>query len=70
MLYPNGGSVWNMTDYELMLFRFNRKNIRKSTGAIAKELGMDREIFEEAVERGLKEENKKEEKNDIQRIKT
>lgn len=55
-----------MTDYELMLFRFNSKNIRKSTGAIAKELGMDRKAFEEAVKRGLEEENKKEEKNDIQ----
>jgi predicted transposase YbfD/YdcC len=54
-----------MTDYELMLFRFNRKNIRKSTGAIAKELGMDREVFEEAVRRGLEEENKKGEKNEV-----
>lgn len=48
-----------MTDYELMLFRFNRKNIRKSAGAIAKELGMDRKAFEEAVKRGLEEENKR-----------
>lgn len=48
-----------MTDYELMLFRFNRKNIRKSTGAIANKLGMDRKAFEEAVKRGLEEENKR-----------
>lgn len=54
-----------MTDYELMLFRFNSKNIRKSTGAIAKELGIDRKVFEEAVKRGLEEENKKGEKNEV-----
>lgn len=54
-----------MTDYELMLFRFNSKNIRKSTGTIAKELGMDRKVLEEAVRRGLEEENKKGEKDEI-----
>lgn len=47
-----------MTDLELMIFRFNKKNIKKSTGQIAKELGMDRKEFEEAVKRGLEEENK------------
>lgn len=44
-----------MTDRELMLYRFNSKNIRKTTSKLARELGLDKKDFEDAVQRGLNE---------------
>lgn len=48
-----------MTDRELMLHRFYRKNIRKTTAKLARELGIDKKVYEAAVMRGLKAENSK-----------
>ena len=48
----------NMTDREVMLNRFNRKNLKKSTGELAKYLGMSRLDYEAAVKRGMDEEAK------------
>lgn len=45
-----------MTDREIMLHRFCRKNIKKSTGKLAKYLGMTRREYEAAVKRGMAEE--------------
>lgn len=45
-----------MTDRELVRFRFNEKNIRKSTGVLARQIGMSRADFEAAVKRGMEEE--------------
>lgn len=45
-----------MTDRELMLHRFCRKNIRKTTAVLARELGLSKEEYEAAVQRGLNEE--------------
>lgn len=42
-----------MTDDELMKFRFVRHNMKKNTGYLAKLLGMDRRDFEAAVMRGI-----------------
>ncbi len=44
-----------MTDKEAMYIRFSHKNIKKSTGEIAKSLGIDRVAFEQAVKRGMDE---------------
>lgn len=49
-----------MTDKEAMYTRFSHKNIHKSTGKIAKELGVNRKDFEQAVENGMKQESCKE----------
>lgn len=45
-----------MTDYELMRFRFNQRNLRRSTGTLAEILHMDRKEFEAAVLRGMEKE--------------
>lgn len=47
-----------MTNKEAMYIRFSRKNIKKSTGVIAKELGIDRKEFEKAVQYGMNEDSK------------
>ena len=46
-----------MTDREVMLHRFCRANLRKSTGELAKYLGLSRQEYEDAVRRGMKEES-------------
>ena len=45
-----------MTDREIMIHRFSKENIGKSTGVLAKSLGMPRELYEQAVENAMKEE--------------
>lgn len=45
-----------MTDREIMLHRFSRKNLKRSTGELAKYLGMSRREYEAAVKRGMDEE--------------
>lgn len=55
-------SGYDMTDDELMKFRFNRKNMRKHTGYLAEILRMDRKDFEAAVKRGMDEEARRFEK--------
>ena len=50
------GSGYEMTDDELMKFRFQRKNMKKKTGQLAKALRMDRKDFEAAVRRGIDDE--------------
>lgn len=46
-----------LTELEAMVTRFSRENIHKSTGTIAKNLGIPRKEFEELVERGMKRES-------------
>ena len=46
-------SGYDMTDDELMKFRFQRRNIKKHTGYLAEVLRMDRKDFEAAVKRGM-----------------
>ena len=46
-----------MTDREIMLHRFSKSNLKKSTGELAKYLGMSRKDYEDAVRRGMKEES-------------
>lgn len=48
-----------MTDREIMLHRFSTENIKKNITKCAEELGMDREDYVAAVEKGLNEENRK-----------
>ena len=45
-----------MTDKEIMYHRFCRKNLRRSTGELAKYLGMSRKDYEDAVRRGMEQE--------------
>lgn len=45
-----------MTDREIMLHRFSTQNIKRNITKCAEELGMDRDDYIAAVERGLKEE--------------
>lgn len=49
-------SGYDMTDDELMKFRFQRRNMKKHTGYLAEVLHMDRKDFEAAVKRGMDEE--------------
>ena len=46
-----------MTDRDVMLHRFCRKNLRKHTGQLCLELGMTRKEYEEACERAMKAES-------------
>ena len=46
-----------MTDREVMLHRFARKNLRKSTGTLCWELGLTRQEYEAACERAMKQES-------------
>ena len=45
-----------MTDLECMYHRFSHQNIKKSTGTIAQCLGISTKEYEEAVKRGMAEE--------------
>lgn len=47
-----------MTDREIMLHRFAHKNLKRSTGELAKYLGMTRQDYEDAVKRSMEEEAK------------
>lgn len=47
-----------MTDKEIMLHRFSRKNLRKSTGELAKYLGISRQEYEAACKRAMDREAK------------
>lgn len=47
-----------MTDLEIMYHRFSHRNIKSKTGDLAKELGMTTTEYNEAVERGMKEEQR------------
>lgn len=49
-------SGYDMTDAEIMKFRFQRRNVKKHTGYLAEVLRMDRKDFEAAVKRGIDEE--------------
>ena len=49
-------SGYEMTDDELMKFRFQRRNMKKHTGYLAEVLHMDRKDFEAAVRRGMEDE--------------
>lgn len=47
-----------MTDKEIMCHRFSREHIKKHTGVLAKMLGMSRKEYEDAVRRGMNQEQK------------
>lgn len=47
-----------MTDKEIMLHRFSRKNLKKSTGELAKYLGISRQEYEAACKRAMDQEAK------------
>ena len=42
-----------MTDREILLHRFSHKNMKKSTGELAKYLGVPRKEYEAACERAM-----------------
>lgn len=46
-----------MTDREIMLHRFSRKNLRKSTSQLAEQLGMSKKDYEDACKRAMAEES-------------
>lgn len=52
-----------MTDREIMLHRFSKNNVRKSTGVLAQRLGIPRKEYEAACERAMAAENKEGKEN-------
>ena len=57
-----------MTDKEIMYHRFSRKNLRKHTGLLAEMLGMSRKDYEDAVRRGMEQEQKELAARQLERI--
>lgn len=49
-----------MKDREIMLHRFSKKNIWKSTGVLAKEFGISREEYEAACQNAMDKEREEE----------
>ena len=47
-----------MTDKEIMIHRFSKHNLRKTTAYLAKSLGMTKQEYEDAVTRGMKQEQR------------